>query len=740
MAVSFDRELLERLGLDELSEADGVQLLGVMQDLFQIRVVEALVDHLTTTQLDAFEVPFDAGEDAALQWLSDEVPAYPEVVSSKFDLLCAEVAAAASRILDSLVSETGQGGLTGMREDSGQRIAWIPVEGHIRPGPGPVLVGAEGDWCVIVSPMAGTIVSIHPQRDEIYGRRGENPSVVLRLPDGHHVDPTMVWCGEDGEIRVRFSKSLDLRWQLPDRPASTIRDYDKVRHRRRDPLRWTNVRKRNSDFVTITAGPWVVKERGGFSVLNRTTGREFALEGLHFGLHSTAVSPHFTPDGSQLVVLHEVDFSYSDVSHNAGVSACATDYLTAIGATVVESPDDDAEPRWPWEHWVRLNLTDDPRQANYNNAHLGSCDIGYDQSSMRSAVVDRRVAHLFDTSDWAELGSARRPDQTARAEAVRIPGDEAPTPCWAGRAVIAAASDGTVWRLDLQHGNELEPLVAAHRGQKPVVALTTGENAILVHADRELIVVGADGGLLTTDLGEGPPVRCAGLLPDGRLLIGSSRKLEMWNGSQLISSVEVTGSPVVGLATCDGSNGWALLWHADESVSSVRIGARSIHVIPDSVPHRPGFGFSLSAVDGIMVDVDSWFLVQRTNETSGAVQRVLASPWSWTKLDQPGADPLEWYDKDAPPIISLRPTEAPLGLATVAWQDWQVNSIAHMKPAGLVAVGTEQGIGFIAAPHHGGPPDTVQLDAPVLAIATGSCPRSLAAATAGHLWLIRLLG
>ena len=123
-----------------------------------------------------------------------------------------------------------------MREDSGQRIAWIPVEGHIRPDPGPVLVGAEDDWCVIVSPMAGTIVSIHPRRDEIYGRRGENPSVVLRLPDGHHVDPTMVWCGEDGEIRVRFSKSLDLRWQLPDRPASTIRDYDKVRHDHRGSM------------------------------------------------------------------------------------------------------------------------------------------------------------------------------------------------------------------------------------------------------------------------------------------------------------------------------------------------------------------------------------------------------------------------------------------------------------------------------------------------------------------------
>ena len=683
MTLKFDRDLLVRLGLGVLSDRDAAELLVVMRETLKARVGVSLTARLTSAQLDEFMQALDSGDPDASSWLDEHVADHSEVVRTEFDVLCAEVVAAEGTILS----------LTGNLSEVIDEVD----ASHRGSDPSPTLVGTRSGAWLIVSPLGQSIISVNARCDELYARRGDHPAVVLHLPDGYHIDVSTVWCNDEGEVRVRFSDFADLRWHLADRPTSAVRGYTKALYRARPALRLAEGQPAQGGFIAFTCGSWHVRDGQFIEVTNQDTEVQLSLEQLHDGPHSNAINPHFIPDGSQLVAV------YNTRNHatSGGVNACSTHYLDTI-----EPPDvidvDDAPTHTPWEHTVLPNKdleTQDETQSR-RSRDLILENVGYDLSSTRAVVTDGRAAHLYRLPDWSRIRTAPRPDRSARAARIAVPGDGPPLPCWAGRSVVVAASDGTVWCLDLQRATELEFLAEASRDRSPVAAIPSADAAILVHANREIITVDATGTAHSVTLAGDSPAVAADMTADGLILIGTRSGLELWSGTELHASVEIQGPEIIGIAACAASPEWSLLWFADGTVASARTVGRRIHVTRGSIPHQPSDGFSAEATSAVMVDVGQWYLIQPRGEEPGADDAVVVGPDRRIDID--------------------------------------ARCLAYMGAAGLVVAGTASGLEFIAS---GGQDEPLPLELPagVGSIAVGDCPRSLAVATPGAVWMVRLL-
>lgn len=688
MAITFDHELLVRLGLGQLHGDEAAEMLSLLQETLQDRVGGRIADRCSDSELAELEAAVEAGEAEASEWLDRHAPDHREVVREEFDALCAEVAAVAEVMLAEL---------HGPQESVGPEVAPTEPAGPV--GPGPTLVGSENQACVVVSPSAGTVVGANVARDQLYARRGELPPVLLQLPADHHVDATMLWCTDEGEVRLRAG-DVDLRWRLPDSPGATVLEAGESPHLPRPALPWTDVEIRGSGFVEFVEGPWHVDDGQFIEVTNLETERRLWLEQLHPGSHSNAVHPHFTPDGRHLVAVHNA----RDEPTAAGLSACSVDYLGSVELPPEPEGEDEEARRVPWEHRVRPNdgvaLGEVAPMIRPEDLVLES--IGYDASATRAALADRRAVHLMSTADWSSIGTIVRPDRSAITVQVPLPIDGAPMVAWADRSVVAAAGDGTVWRVDPHAGPEPELVAEATSERAPVAVSRLGQRVVLVHADRRIVTVDPAGSVSTEQLpGIDAPV-AADVTADGRLLVATRSGLELWAGGVLHAQARVPGPPIVGVSACARMSEWSLLWRDDGSIASARCTGRRIRVVGGRLPHLRTEGSDPTANTALMVDVDEWFLAQSRTRESGVTATVVVAPGGW--IDIPA------------------------------------RCLALVPSAGLVAVGTQRGVEFITL-NGGGlrRPRAVDLGAAVESVAAGACPRSLAVGTSGAIWMIRLL-
>lgn len=679
MTIRLDRDLLAELGLGELGDADAQQLLEAIYESLETRVGMVLVQQMTTAQLDEFEAAKQQGDAAALALLTRVAPDYQSRVTEEFEALKVEIASEAATLLHAYV------------QPSADHDPWR----HRRPDAGPTLVGSPSGWALVVSPTARVVVALDPTRAELYGRRRGGLPVVLRVPDAHHIDPTTLWCNDAGEVRARFAEHSDLRWRLADRPSAPTRAWDKVWWRRRAPLRWTDERLETEEMVTFTRGRWRVRDGYHLVVEDRLDGRTVTLEPLHHERHWNALEPHFTPDSSQLVA----PYNTNEPPEDCGIKSCSVGYLDAM-----KSARADGAREWPWEFEVHPAAADGPDPPV--TPALPIDDIGYDVSSTRAAVLDRRRVHLYEVREWNRIGHVDRPDQRARMAEVPVPGGRTPTVVWAGRSLVVIGADGRRWRLDLQRGpGELETLGhlgGPGPGSALAAAVSWGDRAALVHEDRVVVTVDADGTVAEVVLPGEDAVRTAAAAVDGRLLLVSESSIELFAGTRPVATATLQGSPVAGIAPCARDAGWALAWHDDGSVSTVRIGARTLAVDRDTIPQLPSrFDHPPRARDAEFSAIDRWHLISPADE---------AGPHGPTR------------------VVGVRGS-----------LDVDATCLASMPSAGLAVFGTQAGLEFVANDLTDPWPSPVTLPGAVHAIATGQCARSVAAAGEGALWLVRLL-
>lgn len=98
--IKLDANYLDGLGLGSLPREEANVLLGHIYDTLQLRVGTALANRMTETQLDEFEVFYQAQDDAgALGWLETNFPSYREIVHDEFNALTDEVQHSAPTIL-----------------------------------------------------------------------------------------------------------------------------------------------------------------------------------------------------------------------------------------------------------------------------------------------------------------------------------------------------------------------------------------------------------------------------------------------------------------------------------------------------------------------------------------------------------------------------------------------------------------------------------------------------------------
>lgn len=685
MTINLDRDLLKTLGLGALGAEDAQLLLTVVHERLQRHVGYATVARMTTTELGAFEAALALGGGESLAALERSVPDYRDVVVSAFETIKAELAANAPTVLQVC--------------GHGSTLDHDPWR-HRRPDAGPTLVGAPQGWCSVTSPLAQTTVASDPTGSELYARRADCPPVVLRVPDAHRIDPTTLWCDDNGEIRVGFATHSDLRWRLADRPTSALVDYDKVLRRRRRPLEWADVYLKIDGFGKLEHGRWRIEDGPTVRVEDRGDGTRFRLEPLHDRRHWNVVEPHFTPDGSQLVAVFNTD----DPSEGCGVHACSVGYLDAIKQSA-----NGRDRRWPWEHqtWPNDTAPSQPttRDPGERRPGVGFLEgIGYDPSSTRAAVTDERRTHLYHVRDWVRLGTLDRPDNHARVEAVEIPGGGVPMVAWGGHSLVVAAIDGRIWRLDLKHGaGDLIEVVEAEHSAPVVSANRVGAAALLVYRDRTIVGVDRDGAVERTQLPGDDDATSASVLRDGRVLLVTDAGLELWTGTRLVASVAPPLSPIVGVAPCAGMAEWAIAWHQDRSVSALRFGAGVIRIEHDNIPLMPCEGFEARASGAVMVDVNQWFLLGPAGGQLNEGRSYIAGQESWIDL--------------------------------------KANCLNLLEPAGVVVVGTDEGLQFIdpTDDQERTLPRPIVLDGGVHSLATGECARSVAAGGDGVLWLVRLL-
>lgn len=674
MPITLDRHLLAELGLGDLSPEDAQLVLTTMHGSLQRRVERVLSRRITNADVERFRVAKALGTAASARVLSEIAPDYAAIVEAEFEALRDEVALDAPTIRQAYV-----------RADADHE-PWR----HRRPDPGPTAVLAWDDWTLVISPLASVCLALDPGGTELYARRRSYPPVVLQVPDGHRVDRTMLWCDDRGEVRARFATHSDLRWRLADAPTSPVVAYDKVLHHRRRPLSLVDSRVRGSGLVTFTEGRWRIEDDFEIKVTDRVNDRSFRLQPFHPDGYWNALEPHFTPDRSQLVAA----YNRYEPPEECGLKACSVGYLHAAGVLAATDP-----ASMPWEHDVDpAATTERPATAGGRVPRIEA--VGYDASSTRAAVSDQFEAHLFHVREWTRLGDIARPDQQARVAAVPVPRGATPLVAWAGRAVVVGAADGRLWRLDLDRGPvTLQPL-EGNQARPPLVLVSWADQAAAVYDDRTVVGIDGDGTTGVTRLPGDEPLEGAAALIDGRLLVFTATGLELFAGTRLVGASPTT-VPVAGLATCTRDASWAIAWHGDQSVSSVRLGTRRVHVDQEPLPHLPDDAPPVRAIDGEMSDVDRWHLLVPT-----------------------GAG-----DRRSSEILS------PLGTVPLA-----ATSATSMPSAGMVLFATPEGFEFLPASRPRAPyPHPVALPGPVEAVATGRCARSVAAIAGGDLWLVRLL-
>lgn len=99
--MKIDYELLEELGLGELSQDAKDSLLRHLVDRLELNVGTVIASQLTDEQIDEFEKLVDnPDQNVALKWLQANYPGYKDVVKSELDKLKQELKSNASAILE----------------------------------------------------------------------------------------------------------------------------------------------------------------------------------------------------------------------------------------------------------------------------------------------------------------------------------------------------------------------------------------------------------------------------------------------------------------------------------------------------------------------------------------------------------------------------------------------------------------------------------------------------------------
>jgi hypothetical protein len=96
----LDDNLLQELGLGNLSPDDKRVMLGHIYETLEMRVGMTLAQQMTNEQLDEFESFIDANDEAgALKWLETNFPDYKQVVANELEKLKGEISSQAPQIV-----------------------------------------------------------------------------------------------------------------------------------------------------------------------------------------------------------------------------------------------------------------------------------------------------------------------------------------------------------------------------------------------------------------------------------------------------------------------------------------------------------------------------------------------------------------------------------------------------------------------------------------------------------------
>ena len=100
MAIKIDKKFLDELGLKTLPETEKQQLLTHIYETLELRVGTKIAAVLREEQLTEFEQYIDSNDAAGAQnWLTQNYPEYPKIVSQELDKLKVEIRTQAPKIL-----------------------------------------------------------------------------------------------------------------------------------------------------------------------------------------------------------------------------------------------------------------------------------------------------------------------------------------------------------------------------------------------------------------------------------------------------------------------------------------------------------------------------------------------------------------------------------------------------------------------------------------------------------------
>lgn len=100
IVINLDADYLADLGLGPLAPEEAKVLLHHIYETLEERVGLVLANQMSNSQLDEFEVFFEAKDDAgAFRWLEREFPNYKEIVALQYEILTSEVRKSVPTIL-----------------------------------------------------------------------------------------------------------------------------------------------------------------------------------------------------------------------------------------------------------------------------------------------------------------------------------------------------------------------------------------------------------------------------------------------------------------------------------------------------------------------------------------------------------------------------------------------------------------------------------------------------------------
>jgi hypothetical protein len=101
--IKLDISILDEMGFSDISEADKKQLYGTFVEKLELNVGTILSQQMDDQQLADFMKLVDSGDqEAAKQWLEENMPKYKEVVSEELEKLKKELTDNAQAIKESL--------------------------------------------------------------------------------------------------------------------------------------------------------------------------------------------------------------------------------------------------------------------------------------------------------------------------------------------------------------------------------------------------------------------------------------------------------------------------------------------------------------------------------------------------------------------------------------------------------------------------------------------------------------